>query len=814
MHVGRTEWTSPQDVTDLLLALCSGELRRVVRSLRPRGRRHPRLAARSGRPAASGRTTAPCGCTRGGRTTRWPDPDVHRYSSAVYIHAHDVSGSRRGERVRRRGAAAAAARPPRPARSAPLTAASNAGTPLGAAPAAPARRSPTGPARDHRRDAGRPRRRLPRAAARRSRPPSPRSCPTTSSSSTAAPTSGSTDAAAWTGFYGTDHAGTWPYGLPELPLPAGAGRDALAGPDRIAVPGLLPDGRAASRSLPASRPGCSSREDVVDRRRLRHLRAPAGRSSRTCSAPRSWARCRRTASAAPTGTRPRSSRTSAAAAGAPGHRLLHPDAGADAARHPRHLHRQGRPPAPTAAAVRAAWREGVRRRAVRPPAARGAVAADRRRARQQRRPGPGRRSTSAPAGSSPSRRSTTSPRAPPAPPSSAPTSPSACPRPPACRPSESHRERHRPGRLPRRRRHRRPQAQRPTRRRPGRQRRARPRTPPPSSPPTGSRPPRCSWSAPGRSPTAGSTPSSSTPAAPTPAPAPQGFPDTHATAEHVAAGAGRRRRRRRRLLHRADRRAAADGPAARRRRPRAAAALSADGGADAAERHHDHRHGAQAGRSWRATAGRVGGMAKGAGMLAPGLATMLVVLTTDAVVDAALAATRRCGPPPRPPSTGSTPTAACPPTTPCCCWPPAPSGVTPAAGEFAEAVTAGLRRPGPAADRRRRGRRPRHRDRGASAPRPRTDAVEVARAIARNNLFKCAVFGEDPNWGRVLAAVGTTARRLRARRARRRDQRRLGLPRRRRGRGPRPVDLTGREVARRRRPARRRRDARRSGPTT
>ena len=36
------------------------------------------------------------------------------------------------------------------------------------------------------------------------------------------------------------------------------------------------------------------------------------------------------------------------------------------------------------------------------------------------------------------------------------------------------------------------------------------------------------------------------------------------------------------------------------------------------------------------------------------------------------------------------------------------------------------------------------------------DAVEVAKSVARNNLFKCAVFGSDPNWGRVLAAVGTT----------------------------------------------------------
>ena len=36
------------------------------------------------------------------------------------------------------------------------------------------------------------------------------------------------------------------------------------------------------------------------------------------------------------------------------------------------------------------------------------------------------------------------------------------------------------------------------------------------------------------------------------------------------------------------------------------------------------------------------------------------------------------------------------------------------------------------------------------------DALEVARSVARNNLFKCAIFGNDPNWGRVLAAVGTT----------------------------------------------------------
>ena len=37
------------------------------------------------------------------------------------------------------------------------------------------------------------------------------------------------------------------------------------------------------------------------------------------------------------------------------------------------------------------------------------------------------------------------------------------------------------------------------------------------------------------------------------------------------------------------------------------------------------------------------------------------------------------------------------------------------------------------------------------------DALEVARSVARNNLLKCALFGNDPNWGRVLAAVGTTS---------------------------------------------------------
>jgi glutamate N-acetyltransferase/amino-acid N-acetyltransferase len=36
------------------------------------------------------------------------------------------------------------------------------------------------------------------------------------------------------------------------------------------------------------------------------------------------------------------------------------------------------------------------------------------------------------------------------------------------------------------------------------------------------------------------------------------------------------------------------------------------------------------------------------------------------------------------------------------------------------------------------------------------DALEVGRSVARSNLFKCAIFGKDPNWGRILASVGTT----------------------------------------------------------
>jgi glutamate N-acetyltransferase / amino-acid N-acetyltransferase len=150
----------------------------------------------------------------------------------------------------------------------------------------------------------------------------------------------------------------------------------------------------------------------------------------------------------------------------------------------------------------------------------------------------------------------------------------------------------------------------------------------------------------------------------------------------------------------------------------------------------------------------IGGMAKGAGMLAPALATMLCVLTTDAdlpaaELDSALRSavaetfdrldTDGCM------STNDT----------VLLMASGASGVQPDRREFTETLTdvcADLARQlqldaegaekmitieviGAASDK---------------------DAVAVGRAVARNNLVKCAITGEDPNWGRILAAVGTT----------------------------------------------------------
>ena len=150
----------------------------------------------------------------------------------------------------------------------------------------------------------------------------------------------------------------------------------------------------------------------------------------------------------------------------------------------------------------------------------------------------------------------------------------------------------------------------------------------------------------------------------------------------------------------------------------------------------------------------VGGMAKGAGMLAPGLATMLVVLTTDADVDAGTLdaalrdATRLTFD--RVDSDGCMST-----NDTVLLLASGASGITPDDAEFADAVRtvcADLARQliGDAE--------------GASKDirvevvnaATEDDAVEVGRSIARNNLLKCAIHGEDPNWGRVLSAIGTT----------------------------------------------------------
>ncbi|MFG2601077.1 bifunctional glutamate N-acetyltransferase/amino-acid acetyltransferase ArgJ [Streptomyces sp. NPDC048462] len=162
-----------------------------------------------------------------------------------------------------------------------------------------------------------------------------------------------------------------------------------------------------------------------------------------------------------------------------------------------------------------------------------------------------------------------------------------------------------------------------------------------------------------------------------------------------------------------------------------------------------HKTAVAGGEGWT-----VGGMAKGAGMLAPGLATMLVVLTTDADVDAAgldaalRDATRTTFD--RVDSDGCMST-----NDTVLLLASGASAITPDRAEFAEAVRTvcdDLARQliGDAE--------------GASKDirievvnaATEDDAVEVGRSIARNNLLKCAIHGEDPNWGRVLSAIGTT----------------------------------------------------------
>ena len=233
---------------------------------------------------------------------------------------------------------------------------------------------------------------------------------------------------------------------------------------------------------------------------------------------------------------------------------------------------------------------------------------------------------------------------------------------------------------------------------------------------------------------------------------PEGFGDTHATAEHVAGQLG---------LGAIDVAVASTGLIGVRLPMEkllagvtaAAGALSADGGADAARAIMTTdtvpKTTVQRGDGWT-----IGGMAKGAGMLAPSLATMLVVLTTDAVVDAGLldqalrAATAAsfervdsdgCL------STNDTVIAVA----------NGASGITPDAAELTAALTAAATDLAMQllADAEGSTKDIAITVRGAATV---ADALTAGRACARNNLLKTALFGNDPNWGRVLAAIGTT----------------------------------------------------------
>ncbi len=151
----------------------------------------------------------------------------------------------------------------------------------------------------------------------------------------------------------------------------------------------------------------------------------------------------------------------------------------------------------------------------------------------------------------------------------------------------------------------------------------------------------------------------------------------------------------------------------------------------------------------------IGGMAKGAAMLAPALATMLVVLTTDAdlspaALDTALRAAVRT-------TFDRLDTDGCMSTNDTVLLlASGASGSTPDPAEFTTLLTAACADLATQmqADAEGASKSITIEITGAASE---SDAVEVGRAIARCNLLKCAIHGEDPNWGRVLAAVGTTS---------------------------------------------------------
>ncbi len=152
---------------------------------------------------------------------------------------------------------------------------------------------------------------------------------------------------------------------------------------------------------------------------------------------------------------------------------------------------------------------------------------------------------------------------------------------------------------------------------------------------------------------------------------------------------------------------------------------------------------------------RLGGMAKGAGMLAPALATMLVVITTDAdlepqELDAALREATRLSFD-RLDSDGAMST-----NDQVTLMASGASGVKPEPAEFQELLTELCQELALKLldDAEGASHNIHIKVQGAASE---ADALEVGRAIARNNLFKTAIFGNDPNWGRILAAIGTTS---------------------------------------------------------
>lgn len=185
----------------------------------------------------------------------------------------------------------------------------------------------------------------------------------------------------------------------------------------------------------------------------------------------------------------------------------------------------------------------------------------------------------------------------------------------------------------------------------------------------------------------------------------------------------------------------------------AASALSASGGEAAAEAimttDSVSKNAQYIGDGWV-----IGGMAKGAGMLAPGLATMLVVITTDAIVsssdlDKALRIATRitfdrldsdgCM------STNDTVTLMA----------SGASQVSPALEDFQTGLNEVCRSLAMQLLSDAEGSSHDIAIEVVNAA-SEADAVEVGRTLARNSLFKAAVYGNDPNWGRILAAVGTT----------------------------------------------------------